>query len=98
MEEKRTELLKTETDLREIEEKYYSSSALIHDKLVEDLRVNTKKMFLPLFSWTRPLPTVIVSFAHPHVLVVCKILAPGVILSIKLLLVLLVFFNKNRLN
>ena len=38
LDEKRTELLKTETRLREIEEKYYTSSATVQDKVVQDLR------------------------------------------------------------
>ena len=40
LEEKRTELLKTETQLRETEEKYYSSSATVQDQVVQDLRVS----------------------------------------------------------
>ena len=40
LEEKRTELLKTETQLRELEEKYYSSSVTVQDQVVQDLRVS----------------------------------------------------------
>ena len=40
LEEKRTELLKTETQLREMEEKYYSSSVTVQDQVVQDLRVS----------------------------------------------------------
>ena len=39
LEEKRNELMKTETRLREIEEKYYTSSSSQQDKVVEELRV-----------------------------------------------------------
>ena len=39
LEEKRTELLRTETLLKELEEKYYSSSASVQSQVVEDLRV-----------------------------------------------------------
>ena len=39
LEEKRTDLLKTETQLREIEDKYYSSTSMVNDKLTQDLRV-----------------------------------------------------------
>ena len=38
--DKRAELLKSETQLREIEDKYYSSTITIQDKLVQDLRVS----------------------------------------------------------
>ena len=41
LEEKRTELLKTETQLREMEEKYYSSSVTVQDQVVQDLRVSS---------------------------------------------------------
>lgn len=40
LEEKRTELLKTETQLRELEDKYYASSSMVNDKLTQDLRVS----------------------------------------------------------
>ena len=40
LEDKRTELLKMETQLREVEDKYYSSTATIQDKQVSDLRVS----------------------------------------------------------
>ncbi|XP_077990607.1 uncharacterized protein LOC144444929 [Glandiceps talaboti] len=38
LEEKRTELLRTQTQYRELEDKYYSSTAAIQDKAVQDLR------------------------------------------------------------
>ncbi len=39
LEEKRADLLKMETTLREVEDKYYSSTATVQDKVVQDLRV-----------------------------------------------------------
>lgn len=49
LDEKRAELLKTETSLREMEEKYYSSSAAVHEKIVPDLRV-TSQIFSSIHS------------------------------------------------
>ena len=37
--EKREELLKVETMLRDVEDKYYSSTVTIQDKTTQDLRV-----------------------------------------------------------
>lgn len=53
LEEKRTEMLKTETQLREVEDKYYSSTANMQDQLVQDLRVNIN--FCPTPSFVLPL-------------------------------------------
>lgn len=39
LEEKRTDLIKTQSGLQEMEEKYYSSTASIQDAAVADLRV-----------------------------------------------------------
>ncbi|CAH1772500.1 unnamed protein product [Owenia fusiformis] len=38
LEEKRSDMLRTESNLRELEEKYYSSNVILHDKTVNDLR------------------------------------------------------------
>ena len=39
LEEKRSELVSVETQLRELEEKYYRGSIQVHEEMVEDLRV-----------------------------------------------------------
>ena len=39
LEEKRSELLSTTSTLREVEDKYYSSTATLNDKVLQDLRV-----------------------------------------------------------
>lgn len=39
LEEKRTDLIKTQTGLQEMEDKYYSSTASVQDAAVADLRV-----------------------------------------------------------
>ena len=51
LEEKRTELLKTETQLREMEEKYYSSSVTVQDQVVQDLRVSNIVIWMDFTSW-----------------------------------------------
>ena len=40
LEEKRSELLSVETQLRSMEEKYYNSTVTIQDKVTSDLRVS----------------------------------------------------------
>ncbi|ELU18498.1 hypothetical protein CAPTEDRAFT_188336 [Capitella teleta] len=44
LDEKRNEVLKTETSLREMEEKYYTSSASLQDKIVPDLREEVRQL------------------------------------------------------
>ena len=51
LEEKRTELLKTETQLREMEEKYYSSSVTVQDQVVQDLRVSNIVNWMDFTCW-----------------------------------------------
>ena len=51
LEEKRTELLKTETQLREMEEKYYSSSVTVQDQVVQDLRVSNNVNWMDFTCW-----------------------------------------------
>lgn len=40
LDEKRAELLAAETQLHELEDKYYNSTSTLSDKVVEDLRVS----------------------------------------------------------
>jgi hypothetical protein len=40
LDEKRQELVSVETQLREVEDKYYSSSVQVQDKVTQDLRVS----------------------------------------------------------
>jgi len=42
LDEKRSELLSTETQLKSTEEKYYNSTVNLQDKVVSDLRVSHK--------------------------------------------------------
>ena len=44
LEEKRSELLSVETQLRSMEEKYYNSTVTIQDKVTSDLRVGGRLM------------------------------------------------------
>lgn len=46
LEEKRAELLDTETRLRETEEKYFSSASSIKDKVSDDLRVRWAQVLI----------------------------------------------------
>ena len=50
LEDKRAELLKVQTRLQELEDRYYSSTASIQDKAVEEFRVGYTKWFL----WSQP--------------------------------------------
>ena len=48
LDEKRSELLSTETQLKSTEEKYYNSTVNLQDKVVSDLRVSHKLSLLNL--------------------------------------------------
>ena len=48
LDEKRSELLSTETQLKSTEEKYYNSTVNLQDKVVSDLRVSQKLSLLNL--------------------------------------------------
>lgn len=46
LDEKRSELLSTETQLKATEEKYYNSTVNLQDKVVNDLRVSGTSVYL----------------------------------------------------